>query len=227
MLVSITVIALLVSILLPSLSMVRENTRRVICSSNIRQVGLALSMYTEDNLGFFPRTSFISPSQQNIGNASGSIGQPVNGDRYQNAMLARLQSSIPGYWDGLGHLFEFDYLDHYGAFYCLSHRGDVPLLKFKEVWSKDAGELVINYQYRGVRSTESLDPATTLLADGMRTASDFNHQVGTNVLRADYSTLWITQRAIVHTLPVSVSSTPTDSSKVKAAWEVLDRHSAN
>ncbi|MCQ6498005.1 type II secretion system protein, partial [Vibrio parahaemolyticus] len=44
-LVSIAVIAVLISILMPSLSLVRETTRRLVCSSNIRQHGMGLAMY--------------------------------------------------------------------------------------------------------------------------------------------------------------------------------------
>jgi prepilin-type N-terminal cleavage/methylation domain-containing protein len=54
LLVVIGIIALLISILLPSLSKARENAVRVQCSSNLRQWGLGLSQYFVNNKGYFP-----------------------------------------------------------------------------------------------------------------------------------------------------------------------------
>jgi prepilin-type processing-associated H-X9-DG protein len=47
-------ISLLLAILLPSLRRVRDQTRGAVCRSNLRQWGLAFSMYTQDNSGRFP-----------------------------------------------------------------------------------------------------------------------------------------------------------------------------
>ncbi|HSI35449.1 MAG TPA: prepilin-type N-terminal cleavage/methylation domain-containing protein [Tepidisphaeraceae bacterium] len=57
LLVVIGIIALLISILLPSLSKAREQGNRVKCLSNMRQLGLAMQLYTGDNKGAVPRPS--------------------------------------------------------------------------------------------------------------------------------------------------------------------------
>jgi len=57
LLVVIGIIAILMAILLPSLSMARMHAKRVVSTSNMRQIGLAMALYTEDNRGFFPETS--------------------------------------------------------------------------------------------------------------------------------------------------------------------------
>jgi prepilin-type N-terminal cleavage/methylation domain-containing protein/prepilin-type processing-associated H-X9-DG protein len=56
LLVVIAIIALLIAILLPVLSAVKEKAHRVKCSSNLRQIGIAMRMYAADNKGHYPRT---------------------------------------------------------------------------------------------------------------------------------------------------------------------------
>jgi len=55
LIVVIGIIALLISILLPSLNRARESARKVTCGSNLRQIGLGLRMYAQDFKGqLFP-----------------------------------------------------------------------------------------------------------------------------------------------------------------------------
>src|SRR5947209_12690281 len=59
LLVVIGIIALLISILLPSLSRARETANRVKCGSNLRQIGQGLQLYANENNGNFPRTYYV------------------------------------------------------------------------------------------------------------------------------------------------------------------------
>ncbi len=67
-LVVVAIIALLLSILIPSLSRAREHTRRVACQSNMHQHLYAINMYAQDSKGNYPR----NPSQHTKGNGASS-----------------------------------------------------------------------------------------------------------------------------------------------------------
>ena len=57
LLVVIGIIALLISILMPSLSRAREAANRTACLSNLRQIGMAFVMYANEHKGTFPRAA--------------------------------------------------------------------------------------------------------------------------------------------------------------------------
>ena len=55
LLVVIAIISILAAILFPVFAHVRENARRTVCLSNMKQIGLAVGMYSDDYDGYFPR----------------------------------------------------------------------------------------------------------------------------------------------------------------------------
>lgn len=50
----IAIVALLAALLAPALKQAKEQGRRIVCMNNLRQIGLAMQMYTGDNAGGLP-----------------------------------------------------------------------------------------------------------------------------------------------------------------------------
>ena len=95
LLVVIAIISLLMGILLPVVSKVKQQARLTLCASNLRQVGLAIQLYSDDYNGLIP---------------FGPNGRPVTGSNFYTVTgnVTSLLSLEDGAPVGLGLL-----LDHY------------------------------------------------------------------------------------------------------------------
>lgn len=210
LLVSMSIIAVLIALLLPSLSGIRETTRRVVCQSNQRQVGLGMAMYAEDNGDQLPPTDW-DPKD------------PRSDPAPQNTNIVR-KDETDAPFDGLGILFISQYLNAPQVFYCPSHHGLHPFANYSALWHEDQAKLVVNFQYRGAkRYLPGQSDRMMLVTDGLATRSDYNHTVGSNALRGDFSVSWLPDPggSVVRILPETDSDT-TAAAKVNGAWQLLE-----
>lgn len=227
-LVSIAVIGVLIGLLTPALSRITAQSRRVACSSNIRQIGLGLVMYADDHQGSLVPSVHLSAWS----------GRGSNSSEPQDMMELRLtdpQQAINGeMWDGLGLLIKSDYLNAPKLFYCASHRGNHPFSKYADKFGEYRGGVVCNYHYRGIgpngsKNLYTIEPTqSALVADGMATKMDYNHRIGINILRADQVVEWLDDpdHALANSLPDDENSS-NSSSAVTQAWDTLDKKSSS
>jgi len=150
LLVVMVIIALLVGLLLPALARAKEEARKTQCRSNLRQIGLAIEMYANDNGGYMPGLdgSMASPesfglpvpfsnaarpwwdiagiagfANAHFGAMCSFVGVSANSLTTGNPQVWHSSASHPAKSIGLGRLWTGQYLTNKGAqiFYCPSN----------------------------------------------------------------------------------------------------------
>ena len=202
LLVVISITSLLAGLLLPALSSVRENAYRVLCGSNQRQLGQAITMYAGTRRYKLPNASVLDEHEPN----PSLLAKLRNGTERRGLLFAGIDGKpVPeplqdSTWDGLGHLFRWHYCGAPETFYCPSHEGEHTLEECSDMWKADQiyDDLFGNYHYvghkdwrTGKRHSLLRGEKLILVTDGLRTKSDYSHGVGYNELRGDGSVSWI------------------------------------
>ncbi len=99
LLVVIAVIALLMAILLPALNRAKESARRVVCSSQIKQVGTAILAYASDSTNRMPTYNSNTSKKSILGRRMparrGNTPGPATGRR-RSGDRGRPRSDYPG-----------------------------------------------------------------------------------------------------------------------------------
>ncbi len=79
MLVVMAIIAILAGLLLPAVQLARKRARRIECASRVRQIGLGIGLYVDDNSGMMPAadanwSTVLAPQVDQSGNNPGERG---------------------------------------------------------------------------------------------------------------------------------------------------------
>jgi hypothetical protein len=215
------VAAVLLALMMPSLRTVKETANRVKCGSNIRQIGLGLTLYSNEFDDLVPPSEFTRREGLTYGMDTLRLESP--GTRFPNDL-----------WDGLGRTYIAGYLAVPMVFYCPSHLGEHSYDRYDRAWRSNEGEIVGNYQLRGffpsdliptgtpIRLSQIDLPGLALVADAMRTKTDYSHRVGSNVLRADLSVYWFRDLGggLAEELPATVGEW--NNMGAKPPWSMLD-----
>jgi prepilin-type N-terminal cleavage/methylation domain-containing protein len=242
LLVTLSIIAILFSVMLPSLRGVRGAAEKLMCSNNMRSIYYALGEYANDNT--HSPLPYSANHEAKLFQETMSL-TAINPDEGRNLQ-----------WDGLGLLWRNKnmsrYLDNCKCLYCPSHHGAHQYQKYQSVLnpsevSNETGSqlasnrydlapvtkshIYSNYQYAGgvdprtkkrISFASSNQQNTVLLSDGMRTMDDFNHTIGGNTLCASGEIKWFslkrTNGKINGTLPSGIISSNEQESIFSFLW---------
>jgi type II secretory pathway pseudopilin PulG len=225
-LVTVAVILTLLAISMPGYTKVREHANRLVCRSNIRQIGYAMAMYADQNRDRLPYTTFITP-----GSPLKSAPQDTTALRLSTAESLAGQSP----WDGVGILFDQGFLPAMKVFFCPSYTGPDQFEAVAVSFADQPERVYGNYQFRGAGPNGEtrlslIEPIrSALLTDSLRSQADYSHRSGANVLRADLSVFWYSDNTgvISKSLAEDASASVLVKPAVESAWLKLDTASSS
>ena len=193
-LVAVAVIGVLIALMLPSISLVQESARKMVCASNTRQIGLGLNMFSNDNKDLLPPSVFLPRTV--LPNRAQAGPRPELMTTIRTGADAGYQARRWGQWDGIGLLYQMDYLRAEGIYYCPSQRTTHTEEDYQGAWDLDGtSEIVSNYQFRGVGPNNEqrlfrIRGDAAIVTDSLRSFEDLNHEKGFNILQAGLSVTW-------------------------------------
>ncbi len=181
LLVVVAVIAILAALLLPALSRAKEKAQRASCINNLRQIGLGLGMYADNNGDKLPPPLF---------NPEAALGMPWNGyELFLGGGSGRVGPNVPPV--NHGHLYREKLIANGKTFYDpgLRHAESIPIkfeMRFYEPWPSFRDARVrgnyVYYPQSGQRSSMSPADSAWVTVAGKTTQLVAHHTVVTDLI---------------------------------------------
>jgi hypothetical protein len=223
LLVVLSIVMVLTGLLMPGIQKARHGAYRLMCASNLRQIGVGLMLHGEDMNGRLPDSHlqalgrFEEMSAINTGETDDLSRRPT--------------------YDGLGILWEKRYLESPRVLYCPAHHHHHTFESDATYYESIDGDfqrrIYSNYHYTGphridddgevdLSSFRSMNRSGRLMlvSDSLRSVEDFNHEDGINLLFSDGATEWKADTAASMLRSMPMESTIEDSSLAGGMWVV-------
>jgi type II secretory pathway pseudopilin PulG len=217
LLITLSIITILFSLMMPTFKMVRGSAEKLMCASNMRAIHYGIHGYSNDHRRRLPYSYYCEQHRFQETMALNAVTDPLNGTQE---------------WDGLGLLWRSAgggcYLDNCRCLYCPAHHGTHNFADYESELNATENtpqpafgtrRLYCNYQYAGDRDSLVGDKPLfddgsnqlILASDGLRTSVDFNHVKGGNALRGDGSIFWYGNKSVgfnLEKLPMTQEELP-------------------
>jgi len=225
----VAIIAILISLLLPSMQQAKENARRTACKANLHQIHVANMTYAAEHKGYIAQQG-----PWDVWSIWNKNFKPVwAGKSYQ----------VDG-WTGMGILYYHKYLSDGKAIWCPSQTS--PILAYKGVngfranpWPAGAGgfntwmsqPMIQRFQIE--KRNSNLYPSnSTFISDGFAYSTYFNptlgdsvlyhHKTGYNYIRLDGSTSWYEDsKGVIASDPLAITAGGKNNASVYAAVDTI------
>jgi prepilin-type N-terminal cleavage/methylation domain-containing protein/prepilin-type processing-associated H-X9-DG protein len=154
LLVVMAVLGLLAALLMPAFGRANESARATVCLSNLRQVGLALQIYVQDNNNRLPVLRDVSTDPAVAATNAFPAIQMVLASQLGNTNVLRCPSDSPHLFERTGSSYSWNSLlngedaDHLQVLTIPFHPHEVPVVYDKEDFHKARGpDKAVNYLY--------------------------------------------------------------------------------
>ena len=216
LLVSISVIAVLIGLISPALSRLQDSARKLVCASNLNQVGLVVSMYQDDHDGRLPGE--LDASYRTAGSLDPQLAHA---------------GTAPDAWNGLGRLVEQGYLTTPGVLYCPAHQGEHTAESYADAWVMLDSPIRTNYPYRaslaapfaGASAATLPSERTILASDSFLSLNEISHANGFNTLSLGLSVSWNSNSA--ERIQTLLQTSASQSIDPDAGWSILEDDGTN
>ena len=185
LMVVLAITSILTAMLFPGMRAARDSAHRLMCASNMRQLGSAMILYAHAHRERLPSSELAARGQM--------LDQmAINAPSTTSPDSTEL--------DGLGKLLQFGTYCSPKCLYCPSHQNNHTYeanqtaiqISSDHIFSPER-VVFSNYHYVATGEENKLNLLSDdriLLSDGFRTKRDFNHRSGMNTVRGDCSIQW-------------------------------------